>query len=265
MPAEIRIERRGAVMVVVNDFPETRNAISADFYDGFTQTLNDANDDPTIGAIVLTGGGEFFCAGGDLNRLKKFATTPEDVRRSSIHRLHTMIRAMADCPKPIIAAVEGGAAGAGVSLAAACDLIVMADDAYFSVAYVKIGLSPDGGATALLSQALPRQLMTEMCLTGDKVAAERLHAAGLVNRVVDKGTVLEAAVSWAERLSQGPARSMNRVKTLCRAAQDNSLDRQLDMEEDLMIESQTDAESMEGIKAFLEKRPADYVGLRQKD
>jgi len=264
MPAEIRIERRDAVMIVTNDFPETRNALNPDFYDGFTRTLAEADADAGIGAIVLTGGGEFFCAGGDLNRLKMLGTLPEDERRSSIHRLHGMIRAMADCPKPIIAAVEGGAAGAGVSLAAACDLIVMAADAYFSVAYVKIGLSPDGGATALLAQALPRQLMTEMCLTGDRVPAGRLQAAGLVNRVVEHGSVLEQAVTWARELSAGPARSMARVKSLCRAAQENSLDAQLDMEEGLMIASQTDPESIEGIGAFLDKRPADYAKLRRQ-
>lgn len=264
MPARIDIQRRDGVMVVVNDFPETRNALNPDFYDGFAQVLAEAEREPTIGAIVLTGGGGFFCAGGDLNRLRTYATTPEAERRASIHRLHGMVRAMAACPKPIIAAVEGGAAGAGVSLAAACDLIVMAEDAYFSVAYVKVGLSPDGGVTALLAQALPRQLMTEMCLTGDRVGAPRLHASGLVNRVVAPGKVLEAAVEWAGDLALGPARSMARVKTLCRAAQDAILDAQLDREEDLMIAAQTDAESREGIAAFLEKRRPDYAGLWER-
>ena len=176
-----------------------------------------------------------------------------------------MINAMAECSKPIIAAVEGGAAGAGVSLAAACDLIVMAENAYFSVSYVKIGLSPDGGATALLAQALPRQLMTEMCLTGDKVDAVRLLDSGVVNRIVPAGTVLEVATAWGARLAKGPARSMARVKGLCRAAQENTLSKQLDMERDLMIASQTDPESIEGISAFLEKRPADYAKLRREE
>ena len=264
MPAKIEIERQSDVMIVTNDFPETRNALNADFYTGLADTLAKANEDPTIGAIVLTGGGSFFCAGGDLNRLKEFAATPEPERRDSIHRLHAMIKAMAECPKPIIAAVEGGAAGAGVSLAAACDLIIMAEDAYFSVAYVKIGLSPDGGATALLAQALPRQLMTEMCLTGDKFDAVRLLEAGVVNRVVPVGSALKEATALGARLAKGPARSMARVKSLCRAAQENSLFEQLDMEEDLMISAQTDPESIEGIFAFLEKRPADFTKLRRE-
>lgn len=263
MPARIEIERRDGVMVVVNDFPETRNALNPDFYEGFAKVIAEAEQDATVGAVVLTGGGDFFCAGGDLNRLKTFATTPETERRASIHRLHAMIRAMAACPKPIIAAVEGGAAGAGVSLAAACDLIVMADDAYFSVAYVKVGLSPDGGATALLAQALPRQLMTEMCLTGDRLPAARLYAAGLVNRMVTAGKARDEAAAWAAQLAAGPARSMARVKALCRAAQENDLDAQLDAEEDLMIASQTDPESIEGISAFLEKRPPDFSALRK--
>ena len=104
-----------------------------------------------------------------------------------------------------------------------------------------------------------------MCLAGDKVDAVRLLDTGVVNRIVPAGMVLEEATAWGARLAKGPARSMARVKGLCRAAQENSLSKQLDMERDLMIASQTDPESIEGISAFLEKRPADYAKLRREE
>ncbi len=265
MAGKLKIERKGAVLVVVNDNPETRNALNPDFYVGFKDALDAASQDAAIGAVVLTGGGGFFCSGGDLNRLKTNAQRPPEERRQGIERLHAMIQTMRDCPKPIIAAVEGGAAGAGASLALACDMIVAADDAYFSIAYVKVALSPDGGVTAFLGQALPRQLVSELCLTGTPITAERLHGFGLVNRLVAPGTALDEAENLAERLSLGPARAMGRIKALCHAAPESSLERQLAMEAEFMVESQGDGEAAEGIAAFLEKRKPDFAGLRAGD
>ena len=265
MTGTITIERKGDVLVVVNDNPANRNALNPDFYVGFAETLAEASSDPTTGAIVLTGAGDFFCSGGDLNRLKSNAQRTPEERRAGIDRLHAMIAAMRDCPKPIIAAVEGGAAGAGVSLALACDMIVAASEAYFSVAYVRVALSPDGGVTAFLGKALPRQLVTELCLTGKPVSVERLHQFGVVNHITDKGGALEEATTIAQRLTQGPARTMARIKSLCHVAQENSLQEQLDAEADLMVLSQGDAEAAEGIGAFLEKRKPDFPGLRRAE
>ena len=144
-------------MIVTNDFPESRNALNTDFYMGFSEALAITNEDPIVGAIVITSCGNSSCAGGDLYQLKQFALMLEQEQRNSIRRLHAMIKAMVEGPKPIITAVEGGAAGTNVPLAAACDLIVMADDTYFSVAYVKIGLSP-GGRWSLISPPVEGKL-----------------------------------------------------------------------------------------------------------
>jgi enoyl-CoA hydratase/carnithine racemase len=172
-----------------------------------------------------------------------------------------MILAMRDCPKPVIAAIEGGAAGAGASTACACDLIVAAKGSYLSVAYIKIGLTPDGGVTAFLGAALPRQLLAEMVFTGDKIPVERLHALGVVNRVVEPGTALDEALALASRLADGPAQALGNGKRLIDQARLNDLKTQLDLEAEGIAASLGGPESAEGINAFLEKRKPDFAGL----
>ena len=255
----VLVRREGRVLVLVNNNPAARNAIAPGFYEGLAAGLAQAEADPGIGAVVLTGASGYFCAGGDLQQLAKRRELPPAGRRERIEALHDAIRAIPNCSKPVIAAVEGGAAGAGVSFALACDMLVMARDAYFSVAYVKVGLSPDGGATAFLSKLVSRQLLTELCLTGDRIGAERLDALGVVNRLSDTGRAEAEAIELAARIAKGPARAMGRIKALCRQAPDNSLEAQLDLEARNMVESLGDAEASEGIAAFFDKRKPDFA------
>ena len=262
MSDAVLVRREGAVLLLVNNNPAARNAITPGFYEGLTAGLAQADADPGIGAVVLTGAGGFFCAGGDLNSLATRRKLPPAGRRERIEALHDTIRAIRDCGKPVIAAVEGGAAGAGVSYALACDMLVMARDAYLSVAYVKAGLSPDAGATAFLSKLVSRQLLTELCLTGDRIGATRLDALGVVNRLADAGRAEAEAIELAARIAQGPARAMGRIKTLCRQAPDNSLEEQLELEARHMVDSLGDAEAGEGIAAFFDKRKPDFAALR---
>jgi len=169
-----------------------------------------------------------------------------------------------DCRKPVIAAVEGAAAGAGLSLALACDMLVAAKNAVFSVAYVKVGLTPDGGATAFLAEFVSRQVLTELCLTGERVSGERLHALGPVNRLAEPGQALAQALALAAQVAAGPQLAMARIKTLCRSAHANTLEEQLELEAQFMVQSQETEESREGMGAFLEKRPADFAPLRTR-
>ena len=238
-PLPLLQRREGAVLVLSNNNPAARNALSPAFYAALTEALAQAEADATVGAIVLTGEGGHFCAGGDLRQLAKRRELPIEERRAKLEGLHDLIRAVRDCRKPVIAAVEGAAAGAGLSLALACDMLVAARNAVFSVAYVKVGLTPDGGATAFLAEFVSRQVLTELCLTGERISGERLHALGPVNRLAEPG------------------------EALCRSAYAQPLDDQLELEAQLMVQSQATEESREGIGAFLEKRPADFVRLRQ--
>jgi enoyl-CoA hydratase/carnithine racemase len=255
------VERKGRVLVVTNNDPATRNSMNWDFYDEFREAVETASADPEVGAIVVTGAEGFFCSGGNVNGLKERSQADYPTRRSSVDKLHAMILAMRACPKPIIAAVDGGAAGAGASLAAACDLVVAARDAYFSIAYVKIGLTPDGGVTAFMGTALPRQLMAEMVFTGDRIPAGRLHDLGMVNRLTDPGQSLPAALELAVRLADGPAAALAVGKRLIDQARLNGLKEQLDLEAEGIATALGGAEGREGIVAFLEKRKPDFRNL----
>jgi enoyl-CoA hydratase/carnithine racemase len=254
--------REGAVLVMVNNNPSARNAVGREFFEAATTALTAAEADPTIGAVVLTGAGEYFCAGGDLQQIAANRQLPAQARRERLDKLHGLVRALRDVTKPVIAAVEGGAAGAGLSLMLACDLIVSSREASYSAAYVKAGLSPDGGLTAFLSEFAARQLLTELCLTGDRVSAERLHALGAINRLVAPGEAEAEAIALGLRLAGGPMRALARIKSLAHSAYARFLDEQLEREAEAMITSQADAEAAEGIDAFLQKRPADFISLR---
>ncbi len=256
------IRREGAVLVLSNNNVAARNALTLEFYLGVKAALQAAAADPTVGAVVLTGEGGHFCAGGDLRQLIKRRELPVSERRERLEGLHDLIRSVRDCPKPVIAAVEGAAAGAGLSLALACAMLVAARNAVFSVAYVKVGLTPDGGATAFLAEFVSRQVLTELCLTGDRITAERLNALGPVNRLAEPGQALDAALALARQVADGPTQAMARIKDLCRHAHRDGLENQLEREAGHMVLAQESAESLEGIGAFLDKRPADYVKLR---
>ncbi|ADV01473.1 enoyl-CoA hydratase [Alicycliphilus denitrificans] len=254
--------REGAVLVLSNNNPGARNALTPGFYMGLTAALHTAACDTTIGAVVVTGEGGHFCSGGDLRQIIQRRELPLAERRLRLEGLHNLVRALRDCPKPVIMAVEGAAAGAGLSLALAGDMLVAAKNAQFSVAYVKVGLTPDGGATALLAEFVSRQVLTELCLTGERVSGERMHQLGVVNRLAEPGQALEQAIALAQQVAAGPELAMARIKHLCRVAPRNTLEQQLELEALYMPLSQETEESREGINAFLEKRAPDFAKLR---
>lgn len=258
MSQALLVRREGHVLILSNNNVAARNALSPAFYAAVTTALADAVADASIGAVILTGEGGHFCAGGDLRQLAKRRELPVAQRREKLEGLHDLIRAVRDCPKPVIAAVEGAAAGAGLSLALACDMLVAAKNSVFSVAYVKVGLTPDGGATAFLSEFVSRQVLTELCLTGERISGERMHALGPVNRLAEPGQALEQAMVLAQQIAQGPELANARIKDLCRQAPRSTLEQQLELEAQYMVQSQETEESREGIAAFLEKRAANF-------
>ncbi|MBV8619559.1 MAG: enoyl-CoA hydratase [Curvibacter sp.] len=257
-------QREGAVLVLTHNNPSVRNALSPEFYAALNAALQQAAADDSVGAVVLTGAEGMFCSGGDLRQLIKRRELPETERRERLEGLHDLIRSLRDCPKPVVAAVEGAAAGAGLSIALACDMLVSARDAIYSVAYVKVGLTPDGGATAFLAEFVSRQVLTELCLTGERINGERLHALGAVNRLVEPGEALAQAVHLAGQVAGGPLQANAAIKALCRSAPQATLEEQLELEARQMVRAQGGAESLEGIGAFLDKRKPDFLKLRQQ-
>ncbi len=252
-----RMDDRGDRAVVVNLNVDRRGALSPDLYAAIRDALVLA-EEPRIRAVILTSEGGFFCAGGDLNMLIERRTLSEEDRRDKVDDLHDLVRGIRACPVPVIAAVEGGAAGAGASLALACDLIVAAEGAKFTAAYVKAGLVPDAGLTSALARLLPRPLAMEMCLLARPVSAERMLALGAINGVVAPGDVDGAAHALADALAQGPRDAQAVIRGLVAQAYESSEREQLDAERNAMAAAAGGPEAAEGIAAFLEKRKPEF-------
>src|SRR6478735_6695775 len=169
MTAEIKSTTQGRTMVLTLSNPEHRNALAPQMYAAGVEALNVAESSAEVRTVVITGEGATFSAGGNLRRLQANREQPPEVQAQSIEGLHSWMEAIRTFPKPVIAAVEGAAAGAGFSLALACDFIVAADNAIFVMAYSNVGLSADGGATWSLARALPRQLANELLMCGERI------------------------------------------------------------------------------------------------
>lgn len=253
--------QEGRVALVTISNPGARNAMTRAIFDQGLEAFRSFRGNPVIRAIVLCGDGEHFSGGGSLTRMQEQRTRPRHTQAEHVDQAHAWITAIRECPQPVIAAVEGAAAGGGMAMAMACDLMVAAEDAKMLMSHTKIGLSPDCGATHWLSRALPHQLALELMLDPTPVPVARLHQLGIVNRIAQKGKAVADAMAWAVTLAQGPAAAYARVKALAYAAEHRSLSDQLDAERDFVVESLYGDECGEGIAAFLEKRPARFDAL----
>jgi enoyl-CoA hydratase/carnithine racemase len=258
MTARLDVQTGGGVMLLTIDNPAQRNALIPDISRGAAAALRLAATDPAVRAAVLTGAGEHFCSGGNLASLREFQDKPRAAIVARIGVLNELIRSLRQFPKPVIAAVEGNAAGAGFSLALACDLIVAARDARFSMAYVKIGMSPDGAPTLLLPRTLPMQLASELLFEGAPIGAERLYQLGVVNRLVDRGQALAEAQAWAEKLAQGATGAIGNIKRLINQSACPELGSHLELERDSFADLLHAPEAREGFAAFLEKRSPTF-------
>ena len=258
MTAQLKTSAEGQTLILTISNPEMRNALGPEMYAAGIEALNAAESNPDVRSIVITGEGSNFCAGGNLNRLLANRQLPKDVQRQSIEGLHGFIESIRTYPKPVIAAVEGAAAGAGFSLALACDFLVAARNSIFVMSYSTVGLSPDGGGSWQLTQKLPANLAMEWMMTGERQSAERLHALGLINRISEAGDALQAALGLAHGLNASAPNVLSCIKELVQAAQTNDLHTQLQMERDHFVDNLHHANGGEGIDAFLNKRTALY-------
>lgn len=261
MSAELLTDRPAGsdtTLVLKLSNPGAKNALHPDMYAAGIEALNTAERDTSVRAIVLTGADNFFCAGGNLNRLLENRAKDPSVQAESIDLLGEWISAIRASSKPVIAAVEGAAAGAGFSLALACDLIVSADDARFVMSYARVGLTPDGGGSWFLTRALPRALASEILLEAKPIGAVRLHDVGVVNRLTRRGTALDSAVAWADDLGSMSPKALARIKSLIAAAGVQPLAAHLDAERDSFVDALHHGDALEGISAFLEKRQPNY-------
>lgn len=258
MSAALKSTSQGQTMVLTLSNPEHRNALGPEIYAAGIEALNVAESSPEVRSVIITGEGSVFSAGGNLQRLNANRQQPPEVQLQSIEGLHSLVESVRTFPKPVIAAVEGAAAGAGFSLALACDFIVSASNAVFVMAYSSVGLSPDGGATWSLLRSMPRQLATELLMCAERIDAQRLHALGIVNRVAGPGDALADALELAGKLNGRAPNTLASIKELLGDAEQSSLNVQLASERDHFVKNLHHANAGIGISAFLEKKPPRY-------
>jgi len=258
MAGSLKSTSEGRTLILTLSNPEHRNALSPDMYTAGVEALNAAENNPEIRSVIITGEGSTFCAGGDLQRLLANRQSELEVQTQSIDALHSWIDSIRTFPKPVIAAVEGAAAGAGFSLALACDFLVAADNAIFLMAHSSVALSPDGGGSWALTRALPRTLVARMLMLGERMPAASLHALGLVNALAPAGGAFAAALQLAEQLNQRAPNVMASVKELINEAQTSTLSEQLASERHHFVKNLRHRNAGEGIEAFLQKRKPLY-------
>jgi enoyl-CoA hydratase/carnithine racemase len=255
MASQLRTERRDATLLLTIHDPATRNTLSEQVYAAGIEALNVAGDDEAVRCVVLQGDGGNFCAGGDIQRLARRRDEDPQVQRATIDRFGDFVDALRVFPKPVIASVEGAAAGGGFALALACDLIVAAADARFVMSYARIGVTPDGASSWHLIQALPRQLVAQMVWLAEPMSAPQLHAHGLVNWVTDSGQALTQALRIAARLAEAAApNALADAKELLRSWPPKPMAEHLAAEREHFVDNLFHANGAEGLAAFLDKR-----------
>jgi len=254
----------GNVATITLNRPEVRNALSEGMRTGLHEFLTKAEHDDTIRAIVVRGAGEHFMAGGDVKSFGKLAKMTPDERRvmfeNRIHHLHPTIFMMQRMRKPIIASVQGAAAGFGLSLAMACDLVIAADTAFFTLAYINIGTSPDGSGTYFLPRLVGLKKAMEIALLGDRFDAATAKDVGIVNYVVPAASLEAETAKLAGRLAHGPTRAIGNTKLLLNASLGQSLESQLSAEASAFADCAASADWAEGVTAFGEKRKPRFQG-----
>jgi 2-(1,2-epoxy-1,2-dihydrophenyl)acetyl-CoA isomerase len=255
-------EQSGGVGRLTLNRPETLNAWTAAFGEELKQVVTGDAAADSVRALLITGAGRGFSSGADLKA--GFDPHPDDgradVKKELVHIYHPVIAGIRRLAKPVVAAVNGPAVGIGASLAFACDLILAAESAYFGLAFVNIGLMPDGGSTLFVPAAVGKARAFQMALLGERVSAQQALDWGLVNYVHKDDRLLGEADALAEHLATGPTRSYASSKRALNQMLYPNMDAQLDLEADLQHELVRTDDFMEGAKAFVEKRTPQFAG-----
>ena len=255
------VDRRDGVLCVALDRPDVLNSVNARMAESLVRVLADAGGDPTVRAVLLTGRGRAFCAGQDLAEVLPVSGAPgPDLGAIVARQYNPLIRALRRLEKPVVCAVNGVAAGAGANLAFACDLVIAAESATFIQSFARIGLIPDSGGTFFLPRIIGLQRAAALTMLGDKLGAARAKEWGLVHDVVPDATLADASHALATRLATMPTRALGLAKRGVNAAFGNDLEAQLALEETLQREAGATADYAEGVRAFVEKRPARFEG-----
>ena len=262
--AHLDLDITDGVATLTMNRPEARNALSMEMRAQLIDVLHDIEHDDTVRCVVLKGAGDHFMAGGDVKGMSEsIKKDPSDVRKEfllRIHDLHPIMFAMRRMPKPIIASCRGAAAGAGVSMALACDLVIAADDAFFTLAYCKIGTSPDGSSSFHLPRAVGIKKAMEIALLGDRFGAKEAKDIGMINFVVPNAELDAETAALAQRLAAGPTHVYGNTKALFYRSLESEFESQLQAEAEYFADCASRADFREGVSAFVEKRSPNFTG-----
>ena len=251
----------GQVSYITLNRPEALNAITPEQREYVIRLLAEASADPGVRAVVLTGTGRGFCAGADLRGGSGGGErVAGDVARMLRLGAQRLTAAVLDCEKPVIAAVNGTAAGLGAHLALACDLVLAAESAKFIEVFVRRGLVPDGGGAYLLPRLVGPQRAKELMFFGDALSASDAERLGLVNRVVPDAELDKTAREWAQRLAAGPTRALALTKQLVNASLDSDRATAFAAEAAAQEINMTTEDAQEGVRSFVERRSPEYKG-----
>ena len=259
--SEVRHTVDGQVSYITLDRPEVLNALTPGQRDLLIELLARASADPDVWAVVLTGTGRGFCAGADLRGASGTgARVAGDVARTLRLGAQRLIAAVLDCEKPVIAAVNGTAAGLGAHLAFACDLVLAAESAKFIEVFVRRGLVPDGGGAYLLPRLIGPQRAKELMFLGEALTAREAERLGLVNRVLEDEELTKTAREWAGRLATGPTRALALTKQLVNASLESDRATAFAAEAAAQEINMTTDDAQEGVASFVERRSPEYRG-----
>jgi 2-(1,2-epoxy-1,2-dihydrophenyl)acetyl-CoA isomerase len=263
MPKVI-VERRGAVLEIVLNRPEILNAVDRETIAALAAAAAEAAEDKSARAVLLRGAGSHFCAGGDIVMFGELIGSPPEQRGRALYEtvdmLHPLLIRLRFMPKPVVAMVQGAAAGFGLSLLLAADLAIAAEDAVFTCGYIHLGTSPDGGMTALLPAVVGLKLANELTMLGERFDARRALALGLVNRLAAPDRLMSEAQALVTRLAAGPTAAYARTKALLQETVGDTFEAQLRRETESFAACAATADFVEGVRAFLDKRRPDFVG-----
>jgi 2-(1,2-epoxy-1,2-dihydrophenyl)acetyl-CoA isomerase len=256
MSDPIRIEQREGWRKIILKRPDRLNVVNEAMLQTLVAALDAAADDRSCRALLITGEGRGFCAGQELGpSVMPTAEGPPDLAALAGTYHHTVTRRLRSIPLPVVAAVNGVAAGAGMSFALACDIVLAARTARFSTAFVKIGLVPDSGASFFLARALGEPRARALALLGEPLTAEQAAEWGLIWKAVEDATLMTEAEAVVTQLAKAPAQALALTKELFNQVSASTLNKQLDLERDMQGTAGRTSDYAEGVKAFLEKRP----------
>ena len=262
--SHLEVSINDGIATLTMNRPEARNALSMDMRSELCIALHDVEIDASVRCVVLKGAGDHFMAGGDVKgmgeTIKKSADEIKKEFMLRIHDLHPIMFAMRRMPKPIIASCRGAAAGAGVSMALACDLVIAAEDAFFTLAYCKIGTSPDGSSSFHLPRAVGIKRAMEIALLGDRFSAQTAKDIGMINFVVPNDELESETLKLASRLAAGPTHVYGNTKALFYRSLESEFESQLQAEAEYFSDCASRPDFKEGVTAFIEKREPRFTG-----